>query len=139
MTEVSWDDAVIRGSTRVRVYFADTDQMGVVYNGKYLTWFEIGRTELMRAHGMAYATVESRGLALPVTEARFRIRQPARYDDLVTIETALAPVRTRAVRFLYRIYQADTCLVEGETCHVPVDRATGKATRVPDWLISGLR
>lgn len=139
MSRVSWDEAVLRGSTPVRVYFADTDQMGVVYNGKYLTWFEIGRTELMRHHGMDYATIETRGIALPVTEARFRIRQPARYDDLVTIETALAPVRTREVCFLYQILRGETRLVEGETCHVAVDRATGKATRVPDWLFSGLR
>lgn len=139
MIDLSWNDTLLRGSTRVRVYFADTDQMGVVYNGKYLTWFEIGRTELMREHGTDYASVETRGIALPVTEAHFRIRQPARYDQLVTIETGLAPVRTREVRFLYRIFRDEACLVEGETCHVPVDRATGKATRVPGWLFSSLR
>jgi acyl-CoA thioester hydrolase len=124
----------LAGLTQIRVYFADTDQMGVVYNGRYLTWCEIGRTELLRDRGLAYAQVEARGVALPVTEATLRIRQPARYDDLVRVETSIAEVRTREIRFSYRMFRDDVQLVEAETTHVPVDRATGRAVRLPDWL-----
>ena len=124
----------VGGSTHIRVYFADTDQMGVVYNGRYLTWCEIGRTELLRDRGLAYARVEERGLSLPVTEATLRVRQPARYDDLVRVETTISEIRTREIRFTYRMFRDVVPLVEAETAHVPVDRATGRAVRLPDWL-----
>ena len=126
------------GITHLRVYFADTDQMGVVYNGVYLTWFEIGRTELLRDRGLSYAEVERRGLSLPVTEVSFKIRRPARYDDWITVETAVSAVRTREVRFHYRIFEGVNLLVEGETSHVPVSKADGRASRVPDWLVEQL-
>ena len=126
------------GLTRIRVYFADTDQMGVVYHARYLTWCEIGRTELLRDRGLAYAQVEERGISLPVTEATLRVRQPARYDDLVRVETTISLVRTREVRFSYRMLRDEICLVNAETGHVPVDRATGRAVRLPQWLRSAL-
>lgn len=129
---------MVGGITHVRVYFADTDQMGVVYNGKYLTWFEVGRTELMRGRGLSYASVEERGIALPVTEASFRVRLPARYDDHVRIETRLGRIRTREISFLYRLWVDDRLLVEGETLHVCVNRAAGRSVRIPDWLRDGL-
>ncbi|MEZ4648139.1 MAG: thioesterase family protein [Candidatus Eisenbacteria bacterium] len=124
--------------TQVRVYFSDTDQMGVVYNGNYLTWFEVGRTELMRDRGLSYASVEGRGVSLPVTEARFRVRRPALYDDLVQIETRLGRVRTRDLTFLYKLHARDQLLVEGETTHVAVGKDGGTAIRIPDWLRAGL-
>lgn len=124
----------MRGITQVRVYFSDTDQMGVVYNGNYLTWFEIGRTELMRERGCDYASVEDRGIALPVTEAHLRIRNPARYNDLVEIETRVGRLRTRDLAFLYQMRVEDRLLAEGETVHVPVNRETGRSVRLPDWL-----
>jgi len=138
MSDERWEHATLRGTTHVRVYFADTDKMGIVYHGNYLTWFEVGRTELMRDHGFDYAKVEDRGIALPVTEARLRIRRPAHYNELIEIETRLAPIRTREVTFLYRIRRNDTLLVEGETLHVTVDRDSGRSTRVPDWFREGL-
>ena len=135
----AWDTAEVRGITQVRVYFSDTDQMGVVYNGNYLTWFEVGRTELMRGRGLSYAAVEARGVALPVTEARFRVRLPARYDDEVRIETRVGRVRTRDLTFVYRLYAQDRFLVEEETVHVVVNKETGSAVRMPDWLRDGVR
>ncbi|MCA9729473.1 MAG: thioesterase family protein [Candidatus Eisenbacteria bacterium] len=128
----------LAGVTHVRVYFADTDQMGVVYNGRYLTWCEIGRTELLRDAGLPYALVESRGVSLPVTEATLRVRRPARYDDLVRIETVVSGLRTREVRFRYLMWRDDVCLVEAETAHVPVDRDAGHAVRLPQWLRDAL-
>ena len=133
-----WDTANVGGIAHIRVYFSDTDQMGVVYNGNYLTWFEVGRTELMRGRGLSYAAVEEKGVALPVTEARFRVRLPARYDDHVRIETRVGRVRTRDLVFLYRLHADGRFLVEGETVHVAVSKETGSAIRIPDWLRDGV-
>ncbi|MBK8231615.1 MAG: acyl-CoA thioesterase [Candidatus Eisenbacteria bacterium] len=124
----------VRGKTQIRVYFADTDHMGVVYHGVYLTWFEIGRTELMRGRGMAYAEVERRGLSLPVTEATMRVRLPAHYDELIEVETSVSSLRTREVQFSYQIRRGGDRLVEGTTNHLIVDKQTGRAVRLPDWL-----
>lgn len=130
----AFESAAVRGQAHVRVYFVDTDHMGVVYHGVYLTWFEIGRTELLRERGMAYAEVENRGVSLPVTEARLRIRRPARYDDLVTIETAVVSIRSRELTFSYRILRDDELLVEGDTVHVPTAKPDGRGARLPEWL-----
>jgi acyl-CoA thioester hydrolase len=139
MATEGWDQARVAGSTHVRAYFSDTDPMGVVYNGKYLTWMEIGRTELLRDRGMAYAEVEAKGISLPVTEARMRVRLPARYDDRIRIETRIGPVRTREITFFYRMYRGDRLLVEGRTTHVPVRKRSGRATRMPEWLLDTIR
>ncbi len=138
MDEQSWQCALPAGVTTLRVYVADTDAMGVVYNGNYLTWFEIGRTELLRERGLTYAEVERRGYSLPVTEATFKVRRPARYDDLVTVETRVAEVRSRTVRFVYRIHRDGQLLVEGDTVHVPVKRSEGRSVTLPDWIRDAL-
>ena len=127
------------GQVEVRVRVTDTDLMGVVYNSVYLVWFEIGRTELMRSRGIAYAEVETRGISLPVTEARFRVRQPARYDDLLRIETSVMARRSRGVSFAYRIFREDHLLVEGETTHVAVRHADGRSCALPEWLKDPLK
>ena len=133
-----WEDASPRGEARVRVYFSHTDHMGVVYHGRYLAWMEVGRTELMRGRSIAYADVEERGISLPVTEAYLRVRQPARYDDEVRIETRVGALRTREIQFLYRMYRGGEWLTEGVTRHVPVDKSTGRGTRIPKWLLECL-
>ncbi|RPJ33479.1 MAG: acyl-CoA thioesterase [Planctomycetaceae bacterium] len=139
MQEALWPETPIRGITEVRVRVADTDLMGVVYNSNYLVWFEIGRTELLRDRGISYATVEARGFSLPVTEAWFKVRRPARYDDLIRIETRVGLLRTRQVEFLYRLYSDQGLLVEGRTVHVPVTHEGRAATLLPDWIAMALR
>jgi len=119
-------------ATRVR--YADTDAMGIVYNAVYLVWFEVGRTEWLRALGMPYSEVEARGMSLPVVEASLRFLSGARYDDLVEIETRLREVRSRRIVFDYRICVGVRLLAEGSTTHVPVEIATGRTVRIPDWL-----
>lgn len=119
---------------QVRVRYADADQMGVAYNSVYLVWFEVGRTEWLRARGMPYQDVEAKGLSLPIVEATLRIRVGARYDDLIDIETTLGEVRSRKIVFDYRILREGRCLAEGKTFHVPVDSSSGSTTRVPGWL-----
>lgn len=117
-----------------RVRYADTDAMGVVYNAVYLVWFEAGRTEWMRDRGLPYRVVTERGISLPVTEAAIRFRAPARYDDLVTVKTALTELRSRKVMFSYRVLTQGHLLAEGTTQHVPVETVTGRSIRLPTWM-----
>ena len=84
--------------TELRVRYSETDRMGIVYHGAYVTWFEVGRTEWLRETGWSYREMESDGIALPVIEARCEYRQPARYDDdieIATRATVRRPVRSR--------------------------------------------
>ena len=138
MDRNAWNSAAIRGVVALRVYVFHTDMVGVVYNSRYLDWFEIGRSELMRERGLSYAEVEGRGYSLPVTEARFQVRRPARYDDLIQIETRIGAVRSRDVSFCYEIRCAGVLLAAGETSHCVVDQRTGRAVRVPDWMAESM-
>ncbi len=116
-------------TTQVRVRYAETDQMSVVYYANYLVWFELGRMELLRSAGLAYSQLESdHGCILPVIEARCRYRSPARYDDEILIETSPAMLRGSVIKFAYRIYRKldqkekqRELLAEGETVHVVCD------------------
>jgi len=112
------------GETRVRVRYQETDQMGVVYHANYLVWFEVGRVELLRQHGMTYKDVEMEGCGLAVVEATARYKVPARYDDELAIETRVVMARGPVVRFAYRIVRVEdgVLLCEGETVHVVVGR-----------------
>jgi acyl-CoA thioester hydrolase len=92
----------------IRVRYAETDQMGVVYHANYLIWCEIGRTDFIRSRGMSYAEMERQGFLLAVTEVTMRLHASARYDDLVRVTTRLVSVRSRAVEFAYEITRPDT-------------------------------
>ena len=113
------------GETRVRVRYAETDQMGVVYHANYLVWFEIGRVELMRRLGFDYKRMEAEDdCHIVVVEAKCRYKSPAKYDDELAIETEIAALRGFVLKFRYRVLRvADrTLLAEGETTHVITDR-----------------
>jgi acyl-CoA thioester hydrolase len=112
-------------TTQLRVRYAETDQMGIVYYANYLVWFEIGRVELLRSLGLAYSELEiDHRLILPVVDAHCRYRAPARYDDEILIECWPSLVRESVVRFDYRILrrgkngEEPELLAEGETAHV---------------------
>ncbi|HLH09766.1 MAG TPA: thioesterase family protein, partial [Terriglobales bacterium] len=91
--------------TTLRVRYAETDQMGVVYYANYLVWFEVGRTEFCRQHGFEYRDMEREdGLCIIVAEAQCRYKAPARYDDEILIKTRLTAVRRRVLVFGYEIY-----------------------------------
>ncbi|MDE3147960.1 MAG: acyl-CoA thioesterase [Acidobacteriota bacterium] len=113
---------------QVRVRYAETDQMGIVYYANYLVWFELGRVELLRSLGLAYSQLETEHeCILPVVEARCRYRAPARYDDEILIETRPALLRGTVIKFAYRILrkapdgEEPTLLAEGDTVHVVCD------------------
>ncbi|HEY9450947.1 MAG TPA: thioesterase family protein [Gemmatimonadaceae bacterium] len=95
-------------SLELRVRYAETDMMGVVYHSNYLVWCEIGRTDHIRSSGMTYRQMEEAGILLAVAEATIRYRAPARYDDLIRVETMLTDVSSRAVTFEYLITNAAT-------------------------------
>jgi acyl-CoA thioester hydrolase len=119
----------------VRVRYADTDQMGMAYHGNYFTWFEVGRTEMLRAQGMSYREVEQAGVRLPVVEASCRYLRSARYDDLLVIETTLAALGRASLRFEYRVLnEADGAPVaHGWTAHCFLD-AAGRPIRPPPFF-----
>lgn len=118
-----------------RVSYGETDAMGVVYYANYLHLFERGRSELIRSLGFSYATVEERGIFLPVREAACRYLAPARYDEIIRIRTGLAGQSRASLSFVYEITNADqsAVLTRGSTQHAVVN-AQGKPVRVPDWL-----
>jgi len=110
---------------RVRVRYAETDQMGVVYHANYFVWFEVGRVEFIRQMGLDYKSMEQEEDALiAVVEASARYKAPARYDDDLIVRTTLAGVRGPIVRFRYSVLRADDemLLCVGETVHVVVGR-----------------
>ena len=126
--------------TDIRVIYGDTDQMGVVYYANYLRFMEAGRNEYIRAHGLRYRDFEERfGLRLPVAEAQVSYRAPARYDDLLTIETSLAEVKRASARFGYRIVRGDgdEVVATGHTVHACVD-LEGRIRRLPPELLARL-
>lgn len=121
----------------VRVRYADTDAMGIAYHANYLIWFEVGRTELMRSQGMPYSRMEQQGVMVPVVEANIHWRHPARYDDLLQIQTVLAELSPAKARFAYRIVRAEDQLLlcEGSTLHgfvTPEGRPVALPRRAPD-------
>jgi acyl-CoA thioester hydrolase len=132
-------------TTEVRVRYAETDQMGIVYYANYLVWFEIGRVELLRSLGLAYSQLEiEHECILPVIEASCRYRAPARYDDEIVIETRPSLLRGSVLKFAYRILrkapegQEPTLLAEGETVHVVCDDQLNKKP-LPEKYAAALR
>ena len=122
-----------------RVRYAETDRMGVVYHAEYLVWCEIGRTEFIRAHWRSYADLEAAGVLLAVTEANVRYHAGARYDDLVRVETRLVELRSRSMRFDYRVVRAadGQRLVSASTTLVSVD-PSGRGVSLPSEVRQAL-
>jgi acyl-CoA thioester hydrolase len=124
--------------TDIRVIYGDTDQMGFAYYANYLRWFEAGRNEFLRAKGMTYRDFEERfRLILPVAEAHVVYRAPARYDDLLAVETSLVEARRASARFGYRIVRGADLVATGFTLHACLD-AEGRIQRMPEALLERL-
>jgi acyl-CoA thioester hydrolase len=124
----------VHSVSNVRVRYAETDQMGIVYYANYFIWFEIGRTDFCHQQGFAYRDMEQQdGLYIMVAEARCRYKAPARYDDEIQVRTWLSACRKRVLTFGYEIYRASTdeVLAEGETVHVITDR-NGRPRALPE-------
>ena len=120
--------------TPIRVRYKDTDRMGVVYYGNYLTFFEVGRAELMRELGFPYSRMEALGYSLVVVEAAARYHGNVGYDSLVTVQTAITQLKRVTIRFEYKVVSQDeTILVTGHTLHACI-RPDQKPIRIPDEI-----
>lgn len=127
--------------TRVRVRYAETDQMGVVYHSNHLIWFEVGRVEFMRQMGFSYRDMEREdGRFIAVAEVNCRYRAPAYYDEEVLVRTRLKSVRESVVVFSYELVRADngTLLAEGETTHIVTD-SNFKIAALPEKYLTAFR
>ena len=119
--------------TSIRVRYAETDQMGVVYYANFFVWVEVGRVELLRQLGFHYKQMEiDDDCHIPVVEANCRYKSPARYDDHLLLETSVLTLRRSVIKFGYRLFRAESdgartsLLAEGETTHVTVNRSLHK-------------
>lgn len=121
--------------TTYRVIYGDTDNMGQAYYGNYYRWFEIGRSEMFRSLGLPYKAVEDNGIFLPVSESHCKYSTPAKYDDILVIETSLDTKLKAGMKFDYTIYKEDgrTIIAKGYTIH-PCVNGNGKVVRPPKFL-----
>jgi acyl-CoA thioester hydrolase len=127
--------------TKLRVRYAETDQMGVAYHSNHLIWFEVGRVELMRQMGFSYRDMErEEGRFIAVAEATCRYRAPAKYDEEVIVRTKLKNVRQSVIVFSYELIRAEggELLAEGETAHVVTDSEMKKAP-LPEKYFNAFR
>lgn len=132
---------MLRHTTTIRVRYADTDKMQFVYNGKYLEYFEVGRTELLRSTGLAYSTLEKEGYQLPLIETKLIYKAPATYDDVLEIEATVNELFSAKVHIEYKIRKqgSDDIITEGYTSHMFIKADTKKPTRPPKIYIDSLK
>lgn len=130
---------MVSNEIQVRVRYAETDQMGIVYYANYAVYFEIGRTELMRNYGFPYRSLEAQGIILPVVSLSINYKNSARYDDLLTVRTSIRQKPGVKVVFHYEIYnQHNTLLVEGSTALAFVDTHSRRPRKAPEALINAI-
>jgi acyl-CoA thioester hydrolase len=124
---------VAASTTTLRVRYAETDKMGVVYYANFLVWFEVARADLLRSLGWTYRDMEAAGVSLPVIEAHCEYRRPARYDDEIEVRTEGQMLSTVRMKFSYTVIRkADQVLAaEGYTMHAAVD-PSGRPCRLPE-------
>jgi acyl-CoA thioester hydrolase len=117
----------------IRVRYQETDGQRRVHHANFLTYFEMGRTEMLRAHGRSYREFEDAGLFMVVSEATVRYHAPAEYDDLLVLRTRVDKAGAAHIRHAYELVRDGRIIVTGETTVVCVDRE-GRVRRLPDWL-----
>lgn len=122
----------------VRVRYADTDRMGIVYYGTYPQYFEIGRSEFMRGKGFTYRRFEEMGYHLVVTGIEIKYHNAATYDDLLFVRTSISDVKSRGLTFCYEIFKDGVIIVEGHTKHICVDGGR-KPVRIPSDVMEIFR
>jgi len=131
---------MIQHRSEIRVRYADTDQMKVVHHGKYFEYFELGRSDLMRAIGVPYPEIEAMGLFLPVIEAQATYKQAARYDDLLHIVTYFREMPSARIKLDYEVLNASNneLVAEGYTVHTFIKAESGKPTRAPAQFLQAI-
>ncbi len=132
---------MLKHTTRIRVRYADTDQMNFVYNGKYFEYFEVGRTEMMRYLNLPYKMIEEEGFQMPVIEAHINFKNPAFYDEELEIETKVDSLPELKVITNYTIksIDRDVTICEGYIVLLFRNKLTGRISRPPDFFINSLK
>lgn len=123
-----------RLTTRLRVRYAETDAAGAVYHGNYLTYFEVARVEALRGLGVPVREFETRGIVMPVVEARVKYLRPAYLDDLLEVAVLLDRVGPASFSFDYEVMRDGLLLATGWTRIAVVERETGRAIQLPTWV-----
>ncbi len=125
--------------TQIKVYYFDTDHGGVVYYANFLKWFEIGRTEILRAKGFDYAEFEKMGLIAPVVDVQCSYANPARYNDDIIIKTSVEKIGNTSITFFYEITRKEDSqkIAQGRTTNVFIDIKTRKPTPIPEKIRKG--
>lgn len=124
---------------KVRVRYAETDQMGVVYHGNYAQYFEMGRVEWLRNLGLSYAFMEKEGVMLPVVSLTMNYKKPARYDDMLMVRTIFKKQESVKIEFDYEIYnEVNELLTTGNSVLVFVDMKTGRPILPPSYVLEKL-
>ena len=121
---------------KLRVRYRETDAQGIVNNADYLSYFEVGRVEWLRAAGLSYRELEKEGYGLVVVEALARYKRPAFFDDELTVRTELIELKRASLSFRYTVLRGDEVLVTGRTLHGCMDLTTGKPRRLPATLFA---
>lgn len=125
--------------TELRVRYGETDQMGIVYYGKYAEYCEVGRVEWLRKFGISYKEMEDSGIILPVRSLSINFKKPARYDDLLLIKTKLQKIPIYTIDFYYEICnENDEILTTAETSLVFMDRKKNRPVKCPDYILKNL-
>ena len=124
---------MIQSKSSINVRYAETDQMGVVYHGNYLAWFEVARTRMFKEVGLSYKKIEEDGYHLPVLEVAVKYLSPALYDDDVVVVAKLLEKPILRIKVHYEIFRGDTLLVTGTTTHAFIDRG-GRPVRPPSYV-----
>lgn len=119
---------------KIRVRYAETDQMGYVYYGNYATYFEVARAESIRSLGLSYKEIEEAGVIMPVLENYSKYLRPALYDDELTIKLCIPKLPDNRVRYEYQVFKGEKLIHKGYTVLVFVDRSTGKPCPMPEIL-----
>lgn len=126
--------------TKLRVRYAETDQMGFAYYGNYAKYYEVGRADAMRTLGMTYREMEERGVVMPIATMTSRYIRPAHYDDLLTVRTIVREIPAARMHFYYEIFnEAGNLLNQGETVLAFIRKDTGRPCAAPEWFLEPLK
>lgn len=131
---------MITFDTTMRVWYCDTDQMGIVHHSNYIRYYEAARSDFMRSMGLSYADVEARGIMMPILEVQSKYRRPALYDEVLTVRVRLDELPAARITFHYEIYNAEGAILNtGMTQLGFMSSTTRRPCRCPEWFFELLR
>lgn len=128
-----------KASVEIRIRYADTDQMGIVYYGNYCTFYEIARTEALRKLGFSYKLMEEKGIIMPVIKLNIKYIKPAYYDDVINISAAIKEKPSVKINFDYEIFNVNNLLINsGNTVLAFINKQNNKPVQAPNWFLEAL-